>query len=268
MFCPLKPAWSSGRTSPSSCWDPASASASSARICPSEAISIADRANRSAGCCCLRFRSMSPEPFPISPDEPAQPVQSQELPPGTILEASDPAETSPRVRRGKRGVVASRVSLILVAILAGSALFVGGFSLGSHVATTPGTPAGEETRFGPFWDVYSLIQKEFAGSPKPSQDQLVQGAIKGMLEELNDPYSYYQPPSDFQSSLLDVGGQAEGIGVQVQLQPIDPTSKQACPNIGGGCEIAVVMPVPGSPAETAGVKSGDVIVSVDGKSLD
>ncbi|HEU6439381.1 MAG TPA: PDZ domain-containing protein, partial [Terriglobales bacterium] len=211
---------------------------------------------------------MSPEPFPISPDEPAQPVQSQELPPGTILEASDPAETSPRVRRGKRGVVASRVSLILVAILAGSALFVGGFSLGSHVATTPGTPADEETRFGPFWDVYSLITSKYAGSPAPDQDKLTQAAINGMMQSLNDPYSYYQAPADFQDSLLNVGGQAEGIGVQVKLQPVDPASTTSCSKIGNGCELAVDHPIPGSPAEAAGIAAGDVIVSVNGTLLD
>ena len=101
-----------------------------------------------------------------------------------------------------------------MAILAGSALFVGGFSLGSHVSTTPGTPADEETRFGPFWDVYSLITSKYAGSPAPDRDKLAQAAINGMMQSLNDPYSYYQSPADFQDSLLNVGGQAEGIGVQ------------------------------------------------------
>jgi carboxyl-terminal processing protease len=168
-----------------------------------------------------------------------------------------------------RNVAPSRVGLILVAILAGSALFMGGFSLGAHVATTPGTPADQETRFGPFWDVYSLIQSKYAGSPQPSPDQLVQAAINGMMQSLNDPWSYYQGPVDFQNSLLDVGGQALGIGVQVQLQPADPTATSTtCTTIGNGCELAIALPIPGSPAESAGILAGDVIVSVDGKSLD
>ena len=57
------------------------------------------------------------------------------------------ASTEPRRRRGPAPY---RLSLVLVAVLAGSALFVGGYSLGAHVATTPGTPTDEETRFGPF----------------------------------------------------------------------------------------------------------------------
>jgi carboxyl-terminal processing protease len=170
--------------------------------------------------------------------------------------------------RGRRSVAPSRFSLILVAILAGSALFVGGFSLGAHVATTPGTPTDEEARFAAFWDVYHLIQSDYAGSPRPTQDELVQAAIKGMLASLNDPWSYYQAPSDFQNSLLSVGGQAEGIGVFVKLQPVDPTDSLDCQTIGNGCELAIDKPIPGSPAETAGIKPGDVIVSVGGVSLD
>jgi carboxyl-terminal processing protease len=192
----------------------------------------------------------------------------EELEPGTPDELELEALTPSAPSRRRRGVAPSRIGLILVAVLAGSALFVGGYSLGAHVATSPGTPADEETRFGPFWDVYSLIQNDFAGATKPTQDQLVQAAIKGMMESLNDQWSYYQGPADFQNSLLSVGGQGEGIGVQVQLQPIDPKATTSCPKIGGGCELAVVKPIPGSPAETAGLQPADVFVSVDGKSLD
>lgn len=187
------------------------------------------------------------------------------------LEPAVPPELEPAGPAGprrRRLLAPSRISLILVAILGGSALFVGGYSLGAHVATTPGTPADQETLFGPFWDVYSLIQKDYAGSPRPSQVQLVEAAIKGMLASLNDPWSYYQSPTDYQSSELSVGGQSEGIGVQVQLQPVDPTSTASCSVIGNGCELAVVQPIPGSPAATAGIEAGDVIVSVGGKSLD
>jgi carboxyl-terminal processing protease len=230
---------------------------------------------------------MSIEPAATSPDDSARSAPATKPTTEPIPDSKKPAapaaidasaETDERVddsapggRKGagrQRSVAPSRFGLVLVAILAGSALFIGGFSLGAHIATTPGTPGDEETRFGPFWDVYSLIQNDFAGSPRPSQDQLVQGAIKGMLESLNDQWSFYQGPSDFQNTLLDVGGQAQGIGVQVQLQPVDPTSTVTCSNIGNGCEMAIVQPISGSPAETAGLRAGDIIVSVGGNSLD
>jgi carboxyl-terminal processing protease len=173
----------------------------------------------------------------------------------------------PSQRSPSRRVAPSRIGLFLIAVLAGSALFVGGFSLGARVATTPGTPADQETRFGPFWDVYSLINSKFAGVSKPDKDKLVQAAINGMMQSLNDPHSYYQGPTDFQNSLLNVGGQAEGIGVQLRLQPIDPTSTATCTKIADGCELAIAAPIPGSPAEAAGVLAGDVIVSIGGTSL-
>jgi carboxyl-terminal processing protease len=225
---------------------------------------------------------MSPTPTPESkgrldasvPAQEKKPSRKGSKPPAVGEDAvvedalvEDTVDAAKRTRR--RGLAPSRFSLILVAILTGSALFVGGFSLGAHIATTPGTPSDEEARFEAFWEVYRLIQSEYAGSPKPTQDELVQAAIKGMLASLNDPWSYYQTPSDFRNSLLDVGGQAEGIGVYVKLQPIDPTAASTdCQKIGDGCELAIDKPIPGSPAEAAGIMPGDVIVSVNGVSLD
>ena len=195
------------------------------------------------------------------PADPAQPIE----PAGEPSAATEAAVPSGARRRRSSGP--SRFSLILVALVAGSALFLGGYSLGAHVATSPGTPAGEEARFAPFWDVYTAIGNEYAGSPRPSQDELVKAAIKGMMDSLNDQWSYYQGPADFENSLLNVGGQALGIGVQVALQPIDPASSLNCQTIGNGCELAVVKPIAGSPAAAAGIRPGDVIVAVDGVGL-
>jgi carboxyl-terminal processing protease len=215
---------------------------------------------------------MSPRSSTHNPDPPQESASSPKVQATASAGESEELESTgatATAKSGHRAVAPSRFSLLLVAILTGSTLFVGGFTLGAHVATTPGTPADQETRFGPFWDVYSLIQSKYAGSPRPDQDQLVQAAINGMMQSLNDPWSYYQGPADFENSLLDVGGQAQGIGVQVQLQPVDATAgATACPTIGNGCELAIVRPIPGSPAEAAGIQSGDVIVSVNGTSLD
>ena len=154
-----------------------------------------------------RLHSDQPDPADRPATDPAPgPTPGPSPTPEADSAAPPPSDGTARPDGSRRRTFApSRLSLFLVAVLAGSALFVGGFSLGAHVATTPGTPADEETHFGPFWDVYSLIQNDYAGSPKPTEDQLVQAAIKGMMESLNDPWSYYQGPSDFQSSLLSVG---------------------------------------------------------------
>jgi carboxyl-terminal processing protease len=182
--------------------------------------------------------------------------------------ASDSDHEAEHEVRGPRTFEPSRLGLLIVAILVGSAMFLSGYTLGSRIATTPGTPAQQETLFGPFWDVYSLIQKDYAGSPRPSQDQLVQAAINGMMESLKDPYSYYEGPDAFNQALLNVAGQAEGIGVQIQLQPTLPGGPTDCAKVGNGCELAIVNPIPGSPAEAAGIRAGDVITGVDGVSID
>jgi carboxyl-terminal processing protease len=217
-----------------------------------------------------------PAPMNPVPSEPPDPTERPASSPtldsmaesGAARADFDPDGDSPHRSRGPRTVRPSRFGILIIATLVGSALFVGGFTLGSRVATTPGTPASQETRFDPFWDVYSLIQKDFAGSPRPTQDQLVQAAINGMMESLKDPWSYYQGPTDFSNSLLSVGGQAEGIGVQIQLQPVLAGSTATCSTIGNGCELAIVQPICGSPAASAGIQPGDVIVSVGGTSVD
>jgi carboxyl-terminal processing protease len=79
--------------------------------------------------------------------------------------------------------------------------------------------------------------------------KLVEGAVKGMVAEL-DPHSSYMPPDEFQAFESDTEGQFGGIGVEVETR---------------NEQLIVLSPIEGSPAERAGIASGDVIVSVDGK---
>ena len=79
--------------------------------------------------------------------------------------------------------------------------------------------------------------------------KLVNGAIKGMVAEL-DPHSSYMPPEEFQAFESDTEGQFGGIGIEVESR---------------NDQLVVLAPIEGSPAERKGVKSGDLIVSVDGK---
>lgn len=79
--------------------------------------------------------------------------------------------------------------------------------------------------------------------------KLVNGAIKGMVEGL-DPHSSYMPADEFQAFENDTEGEFGGIGVEVE-------------NKGG--QLIVLAPIEGSPADRAGIRSGDFIVGVDGK---
>jgi carboxyl-terminal processing protease len=178
---------------------------------------------------------------------------------------SGPAPVPVAGRTNRRGFVLG-VALTLVAILGGGALFASGYSLGHQQANQPGTTAADEKAFQAFWDAYHGITDQYALGPVDTST-LVQGAIRGMVTAIGDPYSSYLSPADAAATLQDISGQFEGIGTEIGT--VDATGKTIdCTTFGPNCRLSVVTPIAGSPAETAGIKAGDVITSVDGTSID
>jgi carboxyl-terminal processing protease len=80
------------------------------------------------------------------------------------------------------------------------------------------------------------------------REKLLNGAIKGMVAEL-DPHSSYMPPEEFQAFENDTEGAFGGIGVEVEERRD---------------QLMVLAPIEGSPADRAGIRAGDAIVSIDG----
>jgi carboxyl-terminal processing protease len=78
--------------------------------------------------------------------------------------------------------------------------------------------------------------------------RLVDGAVRGMVSQL-DPHSSYMNREEYRAFLNDTAGQFGGIGIEVDIR---------------GDVITVVAPIEGSPAERAGVRSGDRVIGVDG----
>lgn len=113
-------------------------------------------------------------------------------------------------------------------------------------------PVGINADFEPFWKVWTLIDEKYAGTPVNAQDR-VYGAIKGLVGSLNDPYSVYFPPQDAKAFESTIQGSFDGIGMEVgQKEGI----------------ITVVAPLKNSPAEKAGIKAGDEILAINGKTTD
>ena len=193
----------------------------------------------------------------MAPADPAAPtLQPDPEPLATAPPAPDPAP---------RRLPLLSISIAIVAILAGSALFVSGYSMGRQAAGDPGTPVSESDAFRPFWDTYHSINDRYAGG-EVDRTTVIQGAIRGMIESLGDPYSAYLSSDEYRKSLQGISGQFEGIGAEISSRAEDGTGD--CAPLGPKCRLVVTRPLPGSPAAVAGVLAGDVVASVDGTPLD
>ena len=157
------------------------------------------------------------------------------------------------------------VAIVIVAVLGGSALFMSGYSMGRQTAVEPGTPVSEDSAFRPFWDTYHTITERYAGGPV-DREAVVQGAIRGMIGALEDPYSSYLTSEEYRDSLQGISGEFEGIGAEIATQAADGT--QGCATLAVDCRLVIVAPLEGSPAQKAGLLAGDLVLAVDGVSLD
>ncbi len=111
---------------------------------------------------------------------PAEPVGPADIGPARALGERPPSP----VAQGRLSGI--QLSIVIVALMAGAALFLSGYSLGRQAATTPGTPGSEQAAFVPFWDTYHAITEQFAGAVV-DRKTVIEGAIRGMIESLGDP---------------------------------------------------------------------------------
>lgn len=109
-----------------------------------------------------------------------------------------------------------------------------------------------------FTSVYSVVEQNYADKmDKDRADKAIyDGALPGMLHVL-DPHSNFYDPKAYAQMRVDEGGHYYGVGMTIQPQLIDGTIK-----------ILVLYPFEGTPSFEAGLKPGDLLVSVDGHAVD
>lgn len=148
--------------------------------------------------------------------------------------------------------------VVLVVIL----VFLGGYWVGrsgyrvtvngitnkSNVTISREIPSNlEDVNFSLFWKVWDLMSSNYYDKSKINPAKMVYGAISGMVDAIGDPYTSFLPPSENKVVEEDLGGSFEGVGIQIGFK---------------GTQLAVEAPLPGSPAEKAGIKAGDYIIGI------
>lgn len=189
-----------------------------------------------------------------------------------MIEEQVRTETKPR----------SSVWMVLGGVLLGLILVLGSFSLGfiagrssevqgafpldflhlgeRNATVTPsvqlpaqgGTPDELQELFAPFWQTWNIVVEEYVSQPV-DQVEMMRGALRGMLESLGDEHTTYLDPEMFARASAQLEGEEyEGIGAWV-----DTT----------GDYLTIISPMPGSPAEKAGLKPNDKIIAIDGEDM-
>ncbi|MFC1953794.1 S41 family peptidase [Chloroflexota bacterium] len=138
-----------------------------------------------------------------------------------------------------------KVRLILMVLVVSLAL---SFNTGCVFSTTTQSQAKPEQDLEIIEEVWHIILEDYVEKDDLDTTKLREGAIKGILEELNDPYSSYLDAPAYQLSRGDLRGEFEGIGAYVGIY---------------GDQLTIISPIPGSPAEKAGIKALDVILAIE-----
>ncbi|OGZ38262.1 MAG: hypothetical protein A3E90_02955 [Candidatus Portnoybacteria bacterium RIFCSPHIGHO2_12_FULL_40_11] len=111
---------------------------------------------------------------------------------------------------------------------------------------TFGQPAGVD--FSLFWDTWAIVQKKYVDRDELNPQQMVYGAIAGLVKSLDDPYSIFMEPEESKQFLDEISGSFGGIGAEVGMRK--------------GI-LTIIAPLEDSPAQKAGLKAGDKVLKVD-----
>ncbi|MBL0386978.1 peptidoglycan-binding protein [Tumebacillus sp. ITR2] len=141
---------------------------------------------------------------------------------------------------------------LVTALVLSSGLTVVGLNASGHLVKSGdvASPAVKDAEFNKLVDTYTTLKNGYYQDVK--DDTLLNGAIDGMVKSLDDPYSTYMSPTEAEDFHENISSSFEGIGAEIKEED---------------GKIVVDVPIKGAPAEKAGIKPNDRIVSVDGKSL-
>ncbi len=113
------------------------------------------------------------------------------------------------------------------------------------------SPTGNENvDFSLFWKVWNLVKEKHINRDKLNAQDMVYGAISGMLKSTGDPYTSFFDPKENKAFSQDIDGSFEGIGAELGIKD----------NL-----LTIIAPLDGSPAQKAGLRAGDKIIKINDK---
>ncbi len=150
------------------------------------------------------------------------------------------------------------LAAVIVSGLGGGGYYLGyrsGIKSSKNIVVTGvagvGTPSNVNANFNVFWQVWDVLKHDYLNANKLSSQAMVYGAITGLTDSLNDPYTVFFPPADSTQFTEDVNGNFGGIGAEIDLK---------------NNQLVVLSPLKGTPAESAGLRANDAILSINGQS--
>jgi carboxyl-terminal processing protease len=152
--------------------------------------------------------------------------------------------------RVQKIIIACAVMLILVST---------SFYLGVHIgkdansfSASAATPSDSSLQadLSVFWEAVGLIKEKYFDAANLKDQNLLYGAIDGVVKSLDDPYSDFFNPGDAKKFYEDLNGSFGGIGAELGMKEK---------------EIVIIAPLKNNPAEAAGLQAGDKILKVDDK---
>ncbi len=155
--------------------------------------------------------------------------------------------------RVPRTALARRVALLILILWLMALAFVGGNLSGYSIRSVQA--AGERpAEFGIFWEAWDYVVAHFVDRERVDFTAMTYGAIEGMLASLGDEgHTTFLSPDAVELHQTSLQGSFEGIGAYVSMEEGNVT---------------IVAPINGSPAESAGILAGDIILEVDGESVE
>ncbi len=132
--------------------------------------------------------------------------------------------------------------LILIAIIALS------FGIGYNVGRAP---AGSAQGLSVVEEAWNIIFRDYVERDQLEPKELSKGAIEGMIEVLDDPYTSYLDAETYEIGMSGLEGEIEGIGAQVGMREE---------------KLTIISPIPDSPAAQAGIRADDMVLEIDGES--